>query len=207
MTQQAQQQGAVDNEFDAAKAIVETLEELDKEKQQRAMRFASEALGLAAPAVPAGPSAPPSAGQGHVPREKTETSPPGRVVDIRQFTESKAPKTDQQFAAVAAYYYRFEAPADERKEVIGAKDLIEAARLADRRRPKDAGMTLTNAKNKGYLDAAGRAKFQINSVGENLVAMTLPGKDRPTPSRRRGGNTTKKKKGKAPTKKRGKARQ
>ena len=206
MTQHAQQQGAVDNEFDAAKAIVETLGGLDKEKQQRAMRFASETLGLHAAAAPAGPGTPPPAAQGHVPGEKTETSPPGRVVDIRQFTESKAPKTDQQFAAVVAYYYRFEAPANERKEVIGVKDLLEAVRLAERKRPRIPLATLNNAKNKGYLDAAGRAKFQINSVGENLVAMTLPGKDRPTPSRRKGGNTTKKKKGKALAKKRGKTR-
>ena len=36
-------------------------------------------------------------------------------------------------------------------------------------------MTLNNAKNQGYLDSAERGAFQINSVGENLVAMTLPG--------------------------------
>ena len=38
MTQQSQQRGAVDNEFDGAKAIVETLKRLDKGKQERAMR-------------------------------------------------------------------------------------------------------------------------------------------------------------------------
>jgi hypothetical protein len=27
----------------------------------------------------------------------------------------------------------------------------------------------------GYLDSSERGKFSINSVGENLVAMTLPG--------------------------------
>ncbi|MCH8808002.1 MAG: hypothetical protein IH986_18200 [Planctomycetes bacterium] len=206
MTQHAQQQGTVDNEFDAAKAIVETLKGLDKEKQERAMRFASETLGLHAPAVSAGRGTPPPAGQGRVHGEEIETSPPGRTVNIKQFTESKAPKTDQQFAAVVAYYYRFEAPAKERKEAIGVNDLLEAVRLAERKRPGTPLSTLNNAKNKGYLDAAGRAKFQINSVGENLVAMTLPGKDRSTPSRRKGGNTTQKKKGKAPAKKRGRAR-
>lgn len=200
----AQQQ--VDNELDAAKAIVETLKGLDKEKQGRAIRFAGEILGLHVSAVPPALGTELPAGQGQVPEEKTETSPPGRTMDIKQFTESKAPKTDQQFAAVVAYYYRFEARANERKEDIGVKDLLEAVRLAERKRPAIPLNTLNNAKNKGYLDAAGRAKFKINSVGENLVAMTLPGKDRPTPSRRKGGNTRKKKKGKAPAKKRRKTR-
>ena len=31
-------------------------------------------------------------------------------MDIRQFTAAKAPKSDQQFAVVVAYFYRFEAP-------------------------------------------------------------------------------------------------
>jgi hypothetical protein len=35
-------------------------------------------------------------------------------------------------------------------------------------------MTLTNAKNAGYLDAVGNGKFKLSSVGENLVAITLP---------------------------------
>lgn len=207
MTQQVQEQGAVDNEFDAAKAIVEILRGLDKEEQERAMRFASEALGTRAPDVPSGSGTPPPTGQGDGPGENTKTTPPASVLDIKQFTQSKAPRSDQQFAAVVAYYYRFEAPTSERKDAIGAKDLTDAVRLVgNRKQPKDPGMTLHNAKNSGYLDKAGRAKFEINAVGENLVAMTLPGKDRPTLSRRKVGNTTRKKKGKAPAKKRRKAR-
>ncbi len=207
MTQQAQQQGAIDNELDGAKAIVETLKGLEKEKQERAMRFASEILGLDAPAVPPVSGTPAPAGQGHLPVEKTDPSSPAPVVDIKQFTTSKAPSTDQQFAVVVAYYYRFEAPAEERKEVIGAKDLKEAVRLVGgRKQPTDATMTLNNAKNSGYLDTAGRGNFRINAVGENLVAMTLPGKGRPAPSGKRLGNTAKKKSKKVPTKKRGKVR-
>ncbi len=167
------------------------------------MRFASEALGLETPAVSAGPGTPAPPGQRHVAGQETETSPPVRVVDIKQFTESKAPRTDQQFAVVVAYYYCFEARFEERKEVIGAKDLKDAVRLVGgRNQPGDAGMTLINAKNAGYLDGAGRGTFRINAVGENLVAMTLPGKDQPTPSGRKGGKPAKKKKTKGPTKKR-----
>jgi len=34
---------------------------------------------------------------------------------------------------------------------------------------------LNNAVALGYLDRAGRGEFKLNAVGENLVAMTLPG--------------------------------
>jgi hypothetical protein len=45
----------------------------------------------------------------------------------------------------------------------------------------------------GYLDSGSPGEFVVNSVGENLVAMTLPGgTDTPSPKRRGG---TKKKAG------------
>ena len=198
-----QQMLSVDNEFDAAKVIVETLKGLDQKMQERAVRFASETLGLHAFAVPPSPGSPPPAGQGHLPVDKPDPSPPDRAVDIKQFTESKAPKTDQQFAVVVAYYYRFKAPPEDQKEVIEPGDIVEAVRLVGgRHQPKDPAMTLTNAKNKGYLDATERGKYKLNAVGENLVAMTLPGKDQQTPTARKAGNTAKKKKRKTRTKKR-----
>jgi hypothetical protein len=81
-----------------------------------------------------------------------------------------------------AYFYRFGVPANQQKEAINATDLKEAARLAQRKQPANASTTLHNAKNAGYLDATGRGMFQINSVGENLVTMTLPGSgETPTP--------------------------
>jgi hypothetical protein len=168
MTQQAQQPQGKTSHFDAAKVIVETLQGLDKTSQALAMRFAAETLGLQSAAV-------------------TETSavsvipsPQGgggvtHSTDIKQFTAAKAPKSDQQFAAVAAYFYRFEAPEAQRKDTIDADSLLEAARLAGRKRPGNPRFTLNNAKNSGYLDVAATGKYRINSVGENLVAMALPG--------------------------------
>lgn len=87
----------------------------------------------------------------------------------------KAPKSDQQFAAVVAYFYQFEAKPGDKKETIDAETMKEAARLAARPQVTRWNMTLTNAKNAGYLDSAGNGKFKISSVGENLVAITLPG--------------------------------
>jgi hypothetical protein len=150
--------------FDAAKKIVETLKGLDPASQSRAMRFASETLGLQqAPVL--GPTT-----------ALTTVSVQGaeRASDIRQFVAAKAPKSDLQFAAVVAYFYRFEAPEDKRQDRINAEILEEATRQAGRSRLKKPYFTLNNAKNAGYLDAVGKAHFRINAVGENLVAMTLP---------------------------------
>lgn len=173
MSQQAQQQQTATTHFDAAKVIVETLKGLDKSAQALAMRFASETLGIQAPA--------PAQSPGHTPAPLGgggSPSPSGgatQSTNIKQFTAAKAPKSDQQFAAVVAYFYRFEAPPAQRKETIDAATLQEAARLAGRRRPKKPAMTLTNAKNAGYLDMAGSGNYSLSTVGENLVAMTLPG--------------------------------
>jgi hypothetical protein len=81
-----------------------------------------------------------------------------------------------QFAAAVAYFYRFEAPPAERKDVINKEDLQEATRKAGRERFANPLKTLANAHQIGLLDKGSeKATFTINSVGENLVAMTLPG--------------------------------
>jgi hypothetical protein len=165
----SQQLSPATNEFDAAKAIAEILKQLDRAQQERAIRFASESLGLAAArhTQPANTQAP---APGTVAVSPVAT--PVHSTDIKQFTEAKAPKSDQQFAAVAAYFYQFEAPEGERKEAINMEDLKNAARLAKRKVP--GRLALNNAKNSGYLDSAGRGLFRLNTVGENLVAITLP---------------------------------
>ena len=171
MTQQSQQPADDKSHFDAAKKIVESLQGLDKASQALAMRFAAETLGLQLTPT------------SHMPIATVPPTPLGVLtpsgtphsMDIKQFTVAKAPKSDQQFAAVVAYFYRFEAAEAQRRESIDADLLLEAARLAGRKRPSNARFTLNNAKNSGYLDATTAGKYRINSVGENLVAMALPG--------------------------------
>jgi hypothetical protein len=170
--------------FDAAKIIVEALKGLDKPSQTLAMRFASETLGL-----PSATSIPPTSvvpnanalPQPSQPEKKQTTY----STDIKQFTRAKAPKSDQQFATVVAYYYRFESPETERRDAIDADTVKEAARLAGRKQPKNWTFTLTNARSSGFLDSAGNGKYQINSVGENLVAITLPGDASDVPPNRK----------------------
>lgn len=108
----------------------------------------------------------------------TQQIPPGaRRNDIKSFVAEKSPKNDVQFAAVAAYFYRFEASDAERKEVIGAQDLQTAGRQARGYGFNKPLVTLNNAVALGYFDRGGRGEFKLNAVGENLVAMTLPGGD------------------------------
>ena len=94
--------------------------------------------------------------------------------DVHQHQNSKS---DNQFAAAVAYYYKFEAPADQRKDAINAEDLVDACRKAQRKRPNKPGQVLVNALHQGLLDKAERGQYRINSVGENLVAMVLPSQD------------------------------
>lgn len=169
------------NLFDAAKSIVETLKGLDKAAQAMAMRFASETLGMTTLGIP--PTAPPPVSP------VANVSPTGigglsHSTTIKQFCGSKAPKSDQQFAAVVAYFHRFEAPEPERRDTIDSSTLQEATRLVGRSRFREPSKTLRNAKNAGYLDSVGEGVYRINSVGENLVAMTLPGNGADSPVKR-----------------------
>lgn len=167
------------NDFDVAKAVADQLKGIDKDRQQRILRWVAESFSLdlsAGPAVEKRPSlaGAPAGGAQHAHVEHT-VHRHGRPADIKSFVDSKRPKSDVQFATVVAYYYRFEAPVESRKDSIDAETLQEAARLAGRRRPPQILATLNNAKRSGYLDSIERGQFRINSVGENLVAMTLPG--------------------------------
>ncbi|HZO86631.1 MAG TPA: hypothetical protein VFC26_15540 [Verrucomicrobiae bacterium] len=159
--------------MDAAQKIVAELTGMTSEHQSLALKFAIETLGLRLPTAPS-PGAPSTI-------QSPQTTPPqgggsaDHSTDIRSFTAMKAPKSDQQFTAVVAYFYQFEAKPAERKDAIDADVMKEAARLAGRAQVARWNMTLTNAKNAGYLDAAGNGKFKLSSVGENLVAITLPG--------------------------------
>lgn len=155
------------DEFDAARIVVKTLETFGAEDQTRILRWAAERLGLTQPQT----SQPPAPSTSS-PSEPPQTQPSG-VMDIRSFVDLKKPKNDSQFAAVVAYYNRFEAP--EKKDSIQVADLLDACRKVNYPRPPAPGQTLRNAVNAGLLDKAERGAFSINSVGENLVAVTLPG--------------------------------
>jgi len=165
------------NDFDAAKAISDLLKEMEKDRQQRVLRWVAESLDIVLHVRTGAPHDTHTATAGNeLSASALPTSPlGGRLMDLKSFIESKNPKNDIQFATAIAYYYRFEAPIDDRRDTISAEILQNATRLAGRARFAIPLNTLNNAKKLGYLDAADRGLYKINSVGENLIAMTLPG--------------------------------
>ncbi len=172
---------AEDNDFDIAKKVADLLKGAGKDRQQKILRWVAENFDV--PLVGAAPGSPPGGSPPLPP--SGQTGQQGRTLDIKSFVDAKSPKSDNQFATVVAYYYRFEAPAEERKETITAETLQDATRLAGRSRmarPKD---TLNNAKKQGYLDSVDRGQYRVNTVGENLVAMALPGGSAAAPTARR----------------------
>lgn len=179
------------DDFDIGKAIFDQLKDLPSERQQRVLRWVAEGLG-----VQVGTHVPQVAQPaGGVQQPQAQPGIAGAcVTDIKSFIAAKSPKSDSQFAAAVAYYYRFEAPPAERRDSIDGTALQEAARLAGHRRLSNPLGTLNNTKKLGYLDGTARGQFSINSVGENLIAMTLPGGgETPRPARRKNSKKSAKK--------------
>ncbi|MHB2027020.1 MAG: hypothetical protein ACYCPQ_10390 [Elusimicrobiota bacterium] len=160
------------DDFEAVRLVITALEPFDPKERERIIRWAAEKLGMAAP---------PPASSGAVDLSLTPQPgvalPAGHAVpkDIKSFILQKNPRSDNQMAAVVAYFHHFEAPPAERKESIGKEDLIDASRKSDRKRMKRPEQVLVNTYHAGLLDKAGKAgQYRLNSVGENLVAMVLP---------------------------------
>jgi hypothetical protein len=158
--------------LDAAQKIVAELHGMTPENQALALKFAMETLALQLPVSHVRPMIAPA----HLPHagQPPLVGTPVQRTDIKSFTTAKGPKSDQQFAAVVAYYYQFEAPADQRKDSIDVETMKEAARLVGRRQAPQWRFTLQNATNAGYLSVGGRGSYKLSPVGENLVAISLP---------------------------------
>jgi hypothetical protein len=161
------------DDLEAVRIVVETLKDFQPDEQQRIFRWAAEKLGMSLPAASSYTPPPSSPG---TPSALPPTPPvPGGTIDIKTFMADKKPRNDVQYAAAVAYYYRFDAPPADRKEAINKDDLQEATRKSGRDRFGNPLQTLNNAHTLGLLDrGAEKGTFVLNSVGENLVAMTLP---------------------------------
>ena len=157
------------DDLEAVRKVAEAIVAFDPGDQERILRWARERVGLnvgAPTAFQPTPSTDAAAG--------TTASSIGNTTDIKSFVESKKPGSETQFAATVAYYFRFKAPEQMRKESIVAADLQEACRQVDRDRLRKPAQTLINAHSQGLLDRGERGAYTINTVGENLVAMALP---------------------------------
>jgi hypothetical protein len=162
------------DDLEAVRVLVETLHPFTNEDRERIIRWAREKLGMT---VAAGGVSSLSA-VGTPPAETSAAAPvpgAGAAQDIATFVEQKNPKSDVHFAAAVAYYYQFLAPPHERKDAITKEDIVDACRKADRKRPARPAQVLVNAYHEGFLDRREQGQYRLNSVGENLVAMVLPG--------------------------------
>src|SRR4051812_17170087 len=113
--------------LDAAQRIVAELQGMTPDHQSLGLKFAMETLGLQLQGFSAQAVAPAAQHPAGTPASQSDG---GHSTDIKSSTELKAPKGDQQFVAVVAYFYQFEAPATHRKNSIDAIVMKDAARLA-----------------------------------------------------------------------------
>jgi hypothetical protein len=159
------------DDLDAVRKLTEVLSTFGAGDQERIIRWAREKLGLPTQVPDREGSARTSAADETSGREESSGAK-----DIRSFVTEKNPTSDNQFAATVAHYYRFVAPQAARKDFITADDLQQACRLTGRNRLPRPAQTLINAHTNGLLDkGANRGEYVISTVGENLVAVSLPG--------------------------------
>ena len=175
------------DDLETVRLISDALEPFSEDERERIIRWSREKLGMQLEGAEAPPSTPATNTPiGSSSGDNKPEQAPQNGADIRSFVERKSPKNDNQFCAVVAYYYKFEAPQNQRKEVISGEDIQDAARKANRDRFPRPSQTLNNAFAGGYLDKAEYGNYKLNTVGENLVAMVLPGGDGETRVRPKG---------------------
>jgi hypothetical protein len=160
------------DDLEAVRSVADTLQPFANDDRERIIRWAREKLGMSTSAPVA--SAVRIEASTEAPRDGVAVGTQ-TAVDIKKFVTEKAPKSDVQFAATVAYFYQFKSPENQRKESITREDLVEACRQVDRKRPKVPAQVLVNAYRDGLFDRGGKGSYKLNSVGENLVAMALPG--------------------------------
>jgi hypothetical protein len=169
------------DDLEAVRKMVELLAAFEVPDRERIIRWAREKLGM------------PTQGSGVNDKEQMtgqsqsgQREEPAGAKDIKTFVTEKNPGSDNQFAAAVAYYYRFVAPEAAKKDAITADDLQQACRLTGRNRLPRPSQTLINAHTNGLLDkGSSRGEYTISTVGENLVAVSLPGNPQGGASRSR----------------------
>ena len=168
------------DDLEATRQVAALLEPFQPAERERIIRWVREKLGME---VALGqPTRPPGAAFAQAPVIAGPSGQEPQPNDLRSFVKSKNPKNDTQFAATVAYYYRFIAAEAERKDAISPQDLMDACRTADWKRPSRPGQTMVNAFHAGVFDKSGHGSYKLNSVGENLVAMVLPGDSAQAPA-------------------------
>jgi hypothetical protein len=158
------------DDLEAVRRITEILSNFSENEIERIIRWSLEKIGITTK-----PSKKPDSNSNNA-SDDSQLSNPKK--SIKEFYNEKKPGNDVRFAVMVAYYYKFEAPETEKKDEINSEILQEATRYVNRERLKKPIDTLNNSAKQGYINkGSNRGYYVINTVGENLVAMTMPEKD------------------------------
>ena len=191
----------IKNELKAIETITDVLRPLDKTAQQHVLEYAMQHLGLQV--EHADQSRTTSQVSREAQMEELTPRQQQQVVDIRSLRDQKQPSTDNEMAAIVAYYLRELAAEENRKDTIATKDIITYFNQAGHPLPRRPDLTLPNAKSAGYFESAGHGKYKLNPVGYNLVAYGLPRAKGESPTRPIRRKAKRKKKAKTSKKKTG----
>lgn len=158
----------IEKEIDAIKTILTTLQSLDDDVRKNVMEYVLKRLNyenipVASTQTPIVPG---------TSLESASTVAEAKV-HIKEFKESKQPKTAIEMAVIVAYYLYY--IAEKCTDKIATSDLKTWFKTADFPLPsEDLSYTLQNAKNAGYLEFTGHGVYKLNASGYNLVKYKLP---------------------------------
>lgn len=113
------------DDLKAVRIITTALSAFKPGEQERIIRWSREKLGLSSASQNLEGSQTPlpsSLSSG----ERPEAPGPAPAKDLKTFVVGKSPKKDVQFAATVAYYYRFEAPPEQRNRSGDAPRCMQA---------------------------------------------------------------------------------
>jgi hypothetical protein len=174
----------VDPEITALTTLIKILEPLENEQRLRVLNFVFHKLNIRMPepvghVQGVGLDSELAAALGTELEEKShQASSSVAATDIRTLKDAKRPRTASEMTALVAFYLEHVAVGTEKRNFITGEDIKPYFNQAGFPLPTGpTSMTLTNAKNAGYLNARDRGQYQLNPVGYNLIAYKLPVED------------------------------
>lgn len=99
-------------------------------------------------------------------------------VDIRTLKDQKKPTSARQMVCLVAYYLQEVVPQEERKQSITTADVEKYFKQGNFKLPEALDQLLKDAKKSGYFESVGRGAYKLTRVGYNLVAHSMPGKEK-----------------------------
>jgi len=184
-----------EDDVKAISVLIAALKPLNAESRVHVLDFVLKKLGITLVSHHVAPAqvlpAPVTPAVSTIASSHNHNSP--STQDIRTFAAEKKPKTVNERVAIVGYYISQLAPEGERRDYLVSDDIKTYFIQAGFELPTASpAMTLSNAKNAGYLNAMDRGQYKLNAVGHNLVAHKLPNEASETRRRTSSRKATKK---------------